>query len=295
MNDMLKDMTKDIVIELRILNNCLIRIADAVAPQPDGRIFDAGTAFRVYAGNNGFGLRAINKPDPVKFAELRGIDDPAGELRQNTEQFVAGLPCNNALLFGPRGTGKSSAVKACLNEYADKGLRMIEMPRDTLLHIIELAELLKERPERFIIFCDDLSFEEDEKAYRRIKTVLEGGLEARPANMLIYATSNRRHLMPDRTTDTLPVLSEGELHPAETVEEKMSLSDRFGLRLGFLHFDMDTYLDIVFNYVRLRKMRIKKEEIRRGAIQWSLAHGSFSGRTARQFVDDLEGRLKLGK
>jgi hypothetical protein len=211
-------------------------------------------------------------------------------LRANTEQFLEGLPCNNVLLYGPRGTGKSSAVKAVFNAYAAKGLRMIEMQRDTLVHILEVAELIKKRKEKFIIYCDDLSFEEDEKSYRQIKTVLEGGLETRPANMLIYATSNRRHLMPEKTSDNLPVLTDGELHPADSLEEKLSLSDRFGLRFGFPHFDMETYLSIIDNYARLKKIGLPQEQLREAAMQWSMAHGSYSGRTARQFVDDLEGK-----
>lgn len=283
----------DLISELRLLNESLRKIVEMMSPQIKPEIFEAGKAFRVFSRNNSFGIMAIDRHDPVKFIELRGIGDVLDDLRQNTRQFLAGLPCNNALLFGPRGTGKSSAVKACLNEYANQGLRMIEMPRDSLLHILEVAELIRDREEKFIVFCDDLSFEEDEKSYRQIKTVLEGGLETRPENMLIYATSNRRHLMPDMNTDTVPVFSEGELHPAETVEEKMSLSDRFGLRLGFLHFDLDTYLDIVFNYAKIRRIRIGKNELKTAAAQWSLSHGSFSGRSARQFIDDLEGRLRL--
>jgi hypothetical protein len=170
---------------------------------------------------------------------------------------------------------------------------MIEMPRDTLFHLFEVADLVRQRREHYIIFCDDLSFEEEEKTYRQLKAVLEGGLETKPANMLIYATSNRRHLMPEQWKDNLPVLSDGELQPAETVEEKLSLSDRFGLRLGMLNFDMETYLQIVGNYIRLRKIRVDREALREKAMQWALSHGSYSGRTARQFVDDLQGQMLL--
>ena len=184
-------------------------------------------------------------------------------------------------------------MKALLNAYGRRGLRMIDVPRDSLIHIVEIAELLRGRRERYIAFCDDLSFEEDERSYRQIKTVLEGGLEVRPENMLIYATSNRRHLMPEKTADNLPERIDGELHPAETLEEKLSLSDRFGLRLGLRHFDMETYIGIVTNYAITRKIRIPGDELRQEAVRWSLAHGSFSGRTARQFIDDLQGRLFL--
>ncbi len=264
-------------------------------PSANPGIFDAFDAFHAYSSQNYLLLRGIEEPDPVRFRELKGIDPVIRGLRDNTEQFMEGLPCNNVLLYGPRGTGKSSAIKAVFNAYVDRGLRMIEMQRDTLVHILEVAEMIKKRKEKFIIYCDDLSFEEDEKSYRQIKTVLEGGLETRPANMLIYATSNRRHLMPEKAADNLPVFSEGELHPDETVEEKLSLSDRFGLRFGFPHFDMDTYLSIIDNYAHLKKIETPHHELKEKAMQWSLSHGSFSGRTARQFVDDLEGKTRRSK
>lgn len=288
-------MTNDILTQLSILNTSLQRLSDFLMPVTDPGIFGHYRAFKASSRNNRLCLRGIAEFDRVRFRELRGINEVIQQVRSNTEQFLKGLPCNNLLLYGPRGTGKSSVVKAVFNEYGDRGLRMIEMPRDTLFHLFDVAELIRERPERFILFCDDLSFEEDEGSYRQLKAVLEGGLEMKPANMLIYATSNRRHLMPEKVSDNLPVYSEGELHPSETLEEKLSLSDRFGLRLGFFHFDMETYLDIVRNYARLRKIVIDREHLKRRAIQWSLSHGSFSGRTARQFVDDLEGTLRLGE
>lgn len=280
----------ELLKELRSLNMTLRRLADSLLPSPDPAVFDIFRAFHAYSRQDVLLLKGIKDPDPVRFRELKGIDAVIEGLRANTEQFLQGLPCNNALLYGPRGTGKSSAVKAVFNAYADRGLRMIEMQRDTLVHILEVAEVIKKRREKFIIYCDDLSFEEDEKSYRQIKTILEGGLETRPANMLIYATSNRRHLMPEKAADNLPVFSEGELHPGETIEEKLSLSDRFGLRFGFPHFDADTYLSIIDNYAHLKKIGLSQQELREKAMQWSLSHGSYSGRTARQFVDDLEGR-----
>jgi hypothetical protein len=168
------------------------------------------------------------------------------------------------------------------------------MPRDTLSHILDLAEIIRKRREKFIVFCDDLTFEEDNESYRHIKTVLEGGLETRPSNMLIYATSNRRHLMPEMIAEGQRD-PKGELHPEEALEEKISLSDRFGLRLGFQYFDADIYLDIIRNYARLRRLRTSDEQLRKQAMQWSISHGSFSGRTARQFMDSLEGRMKKKK
>ena len=281
----------DLLKELKTLNKTLQRLADFYLPSLDADFFDSFIAFRAYSRNNNLCVSGIPEHDHIRLQELRGIDQAVSELKKNTEQFLNRLPCNNVLLYGPRGTGKSSAIKALLNAYSKMGLRMIEMPRDTLFHILEIAEAVKDRPERFIIFCDDLSFEEEEKSYRQLKTILEGGLETRPKNMLIYATSNRRHLMPEMAGDNLPTFSDGELQPAETVEEKMSLSDRFGLRFGLPHFNMETYLDIVFNYAALRKIRIKHDTLKHKAMQWSLSHGSYSGRTARQFIDDLEGQM----
>ncbi len=277
--------------ELTSLNKTLQQFADAMFPSQDVGVLDAFRAFHAYSSRGVLILKGIKSPDPIRFRELKGIDAVIQGLRANTEQFLEGLPCNNVLLYGPRGTGKSSAVKAVFNAYSNRGLRMIEMQRDTLVHVTEIAGMIKKRKEKFIIYCDDLSFEEDEKSYRQIKTVLEGGLEIRPPNMLIYATSNRRHLMPERAADNLPVLSEGELHPAESMEEKLSLSDRFGLRFGFPHFDMDTYLAIIDNYVHLKKIRTSQPELKEKAMQWALSHGSYSGRSARQFIDDLEGGI----
>jgi len=281
----------DLLKELKTLNATLLRLADFLLPAIDPDMFENFKAFRACSRNQTLCLRGIRAYDPIQLKELKGIEQIILELKKNTEQFLLGVPCNNVLLYGPRGTGKSSVVKALLNAYQGRGLRMIEVPRDTLFHILEIAEIVKDRPESFIIFCDDLSFEEDEKSYRALKTLLEGGLETRPKNMLIYATSNRRHLMPEMAGDNLPTLSGGELQPAETLEEKMSLSDRFGLRFGLPHFNMETYLEIVNNYVSLRKIVVNRETLKQKAMQWSLSHGSYSGRTARQFIDDLEGRL----
>lgn len=283
----------DLLAQLKSLNCNLQRIIDFIMPETDPGVFDRYTAFRAFAQNSRLVIKGIAGPDAVRFDELRGIDAAIARLRGNTEQFIRGFPCSNVLLYGPRGTGKSSAVKAALNEYSGLGLRMIEMPREMLSFLFDVAEIIRRRAERFIIFCDDLSFEEEEGSYRQLKAVLEGGLAARPANMLIYATSNRRHLMPEKARDNQPDYSGGELHPSETLEEKLSLSDRFGLRLGLFHFDMETYLDIVGNYARLRNIAMDSEVMRERARQWALAHGNYSGRTARQFMDDLEGRLKL--
>ncbi len=283
-----------LLTQIALLNKSLERIADSLSPSFDTSALDRFKAFKCSSRNDQLILKGIATPDPITFAEIIGIDELISELRENTEQFLEELPCNNALLYGPRGTGKSSIIKALLNAYAGQGLRMIEMPRDGLSHILDIADILRDRAEKFIIFCDDLTFEEDERSYRHIKTVLEGGLETRPANMLIYATSNRRHLMPETIGENQRD-PKGELHPEEAVEEKISLSDRFGLRLGFQYFDFDTYFEIVRNYAEIRKIRLDRKELRRLAMQWSISGGSFSGRTARQFIDSLEGRQRLKK
>ncbi len=278
----------EIAKELKLLNRQLQRLLEHICPQLSEELLDRAVAFRAFSYNGSLVLRVVERPDPVVLEELKGIDGIIERLRRNTEQFLASLPCNNVLLYGPRGVGKSSVIKALLNEYHKNGLRMIEMDRDALLHLPEIKDLIRDRGEKYIVFCDDLSFDVDDSSYRQLKAVLEGSLEARPDNMLIYATSNRRHLMPERVDEDLH-----ELHPAESVEEKISLSDRFGLRLGFVNFDQETFLMIVDNYVKLRGIMIEPAELHRRAIQWALSHGSFSGRTARQFVDDLEGTIGL--
>ena len=290
-----EDDANVLISQLKSLNENIKRLVDAVAPDVDPLVFDRFNAFKVHSVNGVSCVKGIAQPDPVSMRELKGIDDIIVKLRENTGQLLGGLPCNNVLLYGPRGTGKSSAVKALLNEYAKRGLRMIEMERDALIHLFDVANLIRTRPEKYIIFCDDLAFEKEESSYRQLKAVLEGGLETKPGNMIIYATSNRRHLMPEQTEDNVLVYKGGELHPAETLEEKLSLSDRFGLRLGFFNFDKDNYLRIVHNYASLRKIVIEPNTLEKEAMQWSLEHGSYSGRTARQFVDDLEGSITIKK
>jgi uncharacterized protein len=287
------DNSAELISQLKCLNETMKRLADAAAPVADPQVLDRFRAFKVHSVNGMQYVKGIAESDPVRMRELKGIDDIVDRLKGNTEQFLGGMPCNNVLLYGPRGTGKSSAIKALLTEYSKRGLRMIEMERDALIHLFDIADLIRTRPEKFIIFCDDLAFEEEESSYRQLKAVLEGGLETRPVNMIIYATSNRRHLMPERNGDNLPVYKGGELHPADTLEEKLSLSDRFGLRLGFYNFDKSTFLRIVHNYVSLRKIALASDVLEMEAMQWSIEHGSYSGRSARQFVDDLEGRMTM--
>ncbi len=241
-------------------------------------------------------IRAIGEPDYVEFSELCGVDDAIIKLKQNTEQLLSGLPANNVLLWGPRGTGKSSCVKALLSCYQARGLKMIEAARDDLVNVSALLNLLRGRTQKFIIFCDDLSFDREETEYRHLKSILEGGLERRPANVLLYATSNRRHLMPELISDNMPVRdANGELHPCDSLEERVSLSDRFGLKVGFSKFDKNTYLDIVNNYIKKRGIKIPDDELIGRAMEWSIRQGGYTGRAARQFVDNLEGLLALQK
>jgi len=276
-------------------NQNLERLLDYVLPSVAAGVFDGFRAFRVLPRGGVFHVEGIPHPDPVQLDELKGVPRLLEDLCRNTEQFLRGAPCNHVLLYGPRGTGKSSAVKALLNAYGDNGLRIMEIPKDALLHFPAIGSLIEGRNEKYILFCDDLSFDEEDRSFRELKAVLEGGLARRPENLLIYATSNRRHLMREYATDSLPLSANGELHPAETLEEKVSLSDRFGLRLGFPRFDRETYLEIVGHYLGLRNLDVNRTRAQEAALRWALGHGSFSGRAARQFVDDLEGRLACGE
>ncbi|MGR8935744.1 MAG: ATP-binding protein [Gammaproteobacteria bacterium] len=226
-------------------------------------------------------LRAVQALDTVRLHALVNIDEQKRELCRNTERFLNGLPANNALLWGARGTGKSSLVKALLNEYHDRGLRLIQVDKEDLHNLPEIVDDIRELPQRFIVFCDDLSFESGESGYKALKSVLEGGIEVPPQNVLIYATSNRRHLLPEYMRDNLdtkPV--DGELHYADAIEEKISLSDRFGLWLSFYPSSQDGYLRIVDSYFPNYPDR---EHLHLAAKRFALARGSRSGRTAKQF------------
>jgi len=235
-------------------------------------------------------LIAVTHPHLFDVGELVGIDDIRDEVIRNTRQFVELLPANNVLLWGERGCGKSSLVKGMLKLFAHRGLRVVELKRWDIMALPQIIGLLRGAPFRFILFCDDLSFDEGEGDFRALKTLLDGDIEERPSNILIYATSNRRHLMPERMSANS---ADSEIHPEEAVGEKLALSDRFGLSLGFYEFDQDEYLAVVREYAASRKLSLSDGELCDKALKWAGLTARRSGRSARQFIDDLEGRLQL--
>lgn len=230
-------------------------------------------------------LRAVRDLDPIGLDALVGIDRQKSELIRNTERFLDGLPANNALLWGARGTGKSSLIKALLNTYAARGLRLIEVDKDDLLYLPEIVDDIRDLPQRFIVFCDDLSFESGERTYKSLKSVLEGSIELPPRNVLIYATSNRRHLLPEYMEENrASQIQEGELHYADAIEEKISLSDRFGLWLSFYPADQDNYLSVVDSH--FTGYTGDRAQLHAAAIRFAQTRGGArSGRTAKQFYN----------
>lgn len=270
-------------------------LEDAVGTPPSAIAFRDRLAFRWDATRRPGRLRVIDDPHLFDLEDLVGVDDAVARLVENTAQFVRGLPANHVLLFGERGTGKSSAVRGLLPRFAVEGLRMVEVQKADLLQLPQVLESLRGASYRFVLFCDDLSFDAGEANYRELKAALEGSLVSPPDNVRIYATSNRRHLLPQTMAENREarVDEAGELHLGEALEEKLALSDRFGLVLGFYGFDQDTYLAIVERYARKRGVRAARDELRAEALRWALRRSSRSGRTARQFVDDLAGREQL--
>jgi predicted AAA+ superfamily ATPase len=240
-------------------------------------------------GNIGY-LQAVAHPRHIRLADLQGIDRQKSVLGRNTLQFVRGLPANNVLLTGARGTGKSSLIKALLAEYADEGLRLVEVDKADLVDLPDIAELLAAREERFLVFCDDLSFESDDPSYKALKVALDGSIAGATDNMLIYATSNRRHLMPEFMSENL---ESDEIRPGETVEEKIALSERFGVWLSFYAFDQDEYLAIVKHWLAHFGIARMTPQVRQAALQWALGRGSRSGRVAWQFARDWAGQKAL--
>ena len=273
----------------------LARFEQSLPPLPDSHVED-GIAWRWRKRNGRGWLDPITRFNPVALEDLQHIEVQKEELARNTRQFLAGLPANNALLWGPRGTGKSSLVKALLNAYAPAGLRLVEVERHDLVDLPDIVDALASRSARYIVFCDDLSFDEHDQTYRALKTVLDGSVLSTPDNLLIYATSNRRHLVPERLRDNNDARydEDGEVHQSEAVEEKISLSERFGLWLSFHQFNQDRYLDIVDHWLAAFEVPARDSaEVRRAALQWALLHGSRSGRAAHQFARDWAGRVAL--
>lgn len=266
----------------------------AAAAEPE---WSASTAFR-WRKRNGRGvLEPVRNVATIALDNLKNIDRQRDVIERNTKQFVAGRSANNVLLTGARGTGKSSLIKACLNAFADRGLRLIEVDKSDLVDLPDIVELVGTRPERFVIFCDDLSFEEGESGYKSLKVALDGSIAAPSDNVLIYATSNRRHLMPEQMKDNLATrhVDSGdgnvEIHPGDAVEEKISLSERFGLWVSFYPFRQDEYLAVVAEWMRHYGSDDSAiEKARHEALQWALERGSRSGRVAQQFARDWSGR-----
>jgi predicted AAA+ superfamily ATPase len=251
---------------------------------------------RRYLGLERGELQPVAHPALIAFADLKHVDAQKAALRANTDQFVRGLPANNALLTGARGTGKSSLIRACLHAFSSQGLRLIEVDKRDLVDLADIVDRVVRRPERFIVFCDDLSFDANEAGYKELKAALDGSIAGAADNVLIYASSNRRHLMPEYMRDNLGAHydDDGEVHPAEAVEERVSLSERFGLWLSFYPFRQDDYLDIVGHWLaRFGLDRAAIEAAQAEALQFALQRGSRSGRIALQFARHWAGLQRL--
>jgi uncharacterized protein len=277
------------------LEKLLARLEQLLPPAPPPADWDASIAlrWRKTAGWNARGwLQPVRHVHRMRLADLQGIGAQIAKVEQNTRQFLEGRPANNVLLTGARGTGKSSVVKGLLNKYHKQGLRLIEVEKNDLVDLPAITDLVAGRPERFLVFCDDLSFHGAEDGYIALKVALDGSISTTSENLLIYATSNRRHLMPEYMAENLETKYVGdEIHPGETVEEKISLSERFGLWVSFYPFDQDEYLEIVAHWLKTMGCGPKEAAAaREQALQWSLQRGSRSGRVAYQFARDWAGK-----
>ena len=289
---MAKNDISSLVERAQALVGRLEKLVPGELPATDWK---ASTAFRWRKRARGTAIEPVINVHRIELKDLRGIDEQKQRVEDNTRQFVEGYPANNVLLTGARGTGKSSLVKALLNRYAPRGLRLIEVEKQDLVDLPEIVDRIYQRPERFVLYCDDLSFEADEPGYIALKVVLDGSVSAASENCLIYATSNRRHLMPEYMHENLEYKHVGEeIHPGETSEEKISLSERFGLWVSFYPFDQDDYLKIVDVWLaHFKAPAAHSEAARRAALQWSLQRGSRSGRVAWQFARDWAGKQRL--
>jgi len=287
-------MIQPAVESLLLRAESLLARLEAVLPHaataPD---WNASVALRYRRRGNAGVLEPVRHVSTIRLADLKEIEPQKERLVRNTEQFVAGHGANNVLLTGARGTGKSSLIKACLNEFAPRGLRLIEVDKADLVDLPDLVDLVAERPERFVVFCDDLSFDEGEPGYKALKSVLDGSVAQASDNVLIYATSNRRHLLPEYMKENLSYqhTEDGEVHPGEVVEEKISLSERFGLWISFYPFTQAEYLAIVAQWLRFFGAdEAAIAAARQDSLVWALERGSRSGRVAQQFARDYAGR-----
>ena len=274
----------------------LVDRIESVLPQPlQAPDWSQAVAWRYRKRSSGHGvLEPVRHVAAMALDELKEIDDQKEKMQRNIAQFVQGRPANNVLLTGARGTGKSSLIKACLNEYAPQGLRLIEVDKDDLTDLPDIIEVVAERPEKFMVYCDDLSFEDGEPGYKALKSILDGTVAAATPNVLVCATSNRRHLLPEYMSENLTYkhTPDGEVHPGEGVEEKISLSERFGLWISFYPFSQDEYLAIVAQWLAaLGATPEQIEAARPAALLWALERTSRSGRVAYQFARDHMGRL----
>lgn len=287
-----------LTVDPGLAERCVVLLERLEALLPESPLapdWERDRAFRWRRWNQRGYLQAVRHPHRLRLADLRRIDRQKAALDLNVRQFLAGHPCNNVLLWGARGTGKSSLIKALLNEYADRGLRLIEVDKHDLLDLPDIVAPLYDRPERFLLYCDDLSFEAHDPSYKALKAMLDGSISAAPDNVLLCATSNRRHLLPESMRDNQDArLVEGELHHGEAVEEKISLSERFGLWLAFHPFGQEDYLAIVAYWLeQLGDPARLDDEAREAALRWALHRGSRSGRVAWQFARDWVGRRGL--
>lgn len=259
-------------------------------------LFGKFWAFRWVRGKEGGYLEGIAFPDPIRLEDLVGYESERAEVVRNTEKFLRGLPASNVLLYGARGTGKSSTVKGLIHAYGEQGLRLIELPKRYLRDYQEILKIIAPQPQKFIIFLDDLSFEEDEIEYKELKGLLEGSLQAKPDNVLVYATSNRRHLVKEYFSDRELGHQDGrtrEVRQADTLQEKLSLAERFGLTVIFYSPDQEEYVAIVKELAAKRGINMDEKELRQQALKWALFQNGISGRTAKQFVDYLYSELRL--
>jgi predicted AAA+ superfamily ATPase len=281
---------------LRRAERLMDRVEALLPPDARDTDWDGAIAFRWRRRADRGWLEAVPEPHRIDLDALHDVDRQKALLERNTRQFVRGLPANNALLWGARGTGKSSLVKALLHRYAGAGLRLVEVEPAHLVDLPDVVGLLRGRPERFLVFCDDLSFQADDGSYKALKAILDGSIASPPENVLIYATSNRRHLLPEYFSDNEHSHNvDGEIHHGEAVEEKISLSERFGLWLSFHPFNQDSYLKICFGWLDELGIAVDDPDaVRAEALRYALARGSRSGRVAWQFARDWAGRRLLG-